>query len=163
MIRAADRAVIVPVLSLLLVMVAACSRSDEPTDPTVGATSTIAPPTDVAVTLSKDGCTYEGSDSVPSGQVAVQVINETDKLLYAALLSISDGYTFDDLVTWVGGPEARTGPPDWVTTIADGESRTWSDGGLNARLLPGRYAIVCADPKAPSGEIWAVGPFTVTG
>ena len=156
---------LVALMSVALVSAGACS-SPEKTSASDEVTTT-AGPTRATVTYSQNGCAYEGPTAVPPGPVTIEVVNAipsdaTPVVVYAALLSIDEGHTYDDLADWVRGPNAGA-PPTWATTVVDGETSPGEEDELNAAVTAGTYGLVCATPHEKDPGILTPGSFVVTG
>ena len=160
------------VCAVALVVVGAV-RSLDPGRPEVPGSSATAPPSrtsapesSATVRFSERGCIYRGPEAVPAGQITIEVRNKAPEGLYFALLSIDDGYSYEDLERWTTGPD-RAEPPAWVTTVDDADiAASYGRHGVTVNVTPGLYGIVCATPKAgpdvDSTPILTPGWFAVT-
>jgi hypothetical protein len=168
---------------ILVVFVASgCSSGGSPTtstgaDQPTGAT--VEPPSPEAepigtITISNDECMVDGiSSPLPSGLIAVTVVNETDGRAIANFSMIFPSGTYERLAKHIAkeielAERGRPGlghpsyaPPAFDTLLEPGETRI-----LSGELSPGTWAIVCGrtydelevDNLRPSGVF---GPYEV--
>jgi inosine-uridine nucleoside N-ribohydrolase len=113
------------------------------------------PQPDLVIRGTVSGCTYEGPDTVPAGEVVVRVEGEESPDLFAVAAELHRGRTYEDLVAFIdaGGAE-DTEPPGWVRLAGSAGLAPNGGPGLALwNLTPGDYALLCATrspvPVAP--------------
>jgi len=122
------------------------------------------------VTLTDDGCSRSGPETLPTGSVTVEVRNESGGLGNFEMLRL-DG-SFVELLAYVAEEQARIatgqpplGTPATVTEVGRLLLNPMGTGVLEATLTAGTYAIVCAKLTASQDAvltIFAVGPYSVS-
>jgi len=122
------------------------------------------------VTLTDDGCSRSGPETLPTGSTTIAVENESGGLGNFELLRL-DG-SFVELVAYVAEEQARIatgqpplGTPATVTEVGRLLLNSMGTGVLEATLTAGTYAIVCAKLTAAQDAvltIFAVGPYSVS-
>jgi len=122
------------------------------------------------VTLTDDGCSRSGPETLPTGSTTIAVQNESGGLGNFEMLRL-DG-SFVELVAYVAEEQARIatgqpplGTPASVTEVGRLLLNPMGTGVLEATLTAGTYAIVCA--KLTGSEdavlsIFAVGPYSAS-
>lgn len=163
MFEGAGRARLMGVVGVMLLAATACSTSRQSAASGKVTTTTSARTTNATLTFSQSGCAFDGPGAVWAGPLTIHVVNAmptggTPEVVYTALLSIDDTYTYGDLVAWHGDR-----PPKWATTVVDGETAPGEDDELTATVTAGTYGLVCFTPyEQPVGR-WNPGSFTVSG
>lgn len=118
------------------------------------------PRPDLVIRGGVSGCTYEGPDTVPAGEVVVRVEAQDTPDLFAVGAELLRGHTYDDIVAFIdagGGEEDQ--PPGWVRLAGSAGLAPNGDPGLALwNLTPGAYALLCAT-RSPV----PVAPLEVTG
>ncbi len=117
------------------------------------------------VTLTDDGCMYEGDETPPATRVfSADVENKSSKPGYVVLVKIDEGGTFAELEAYVKqkqrleeGLDMR-GLPTFTTPLARVDTGAGGSGVLVADLRPDRYAFLCAHDFVPSTSVFLVTP-----
>jgi len=122
------------------------------------------------VTLTDDGCSRSGPETLPTGSTTIAVRNESGGLGSFEMLRL-DG-SFVELVAYVAEEQARIatgqppqGAPASVTVVGSLLLNPMGSGVLAATLTAGTYAIVCARVAASDEavlSIFAVGPYSAS-
>jgi pyrimidine-specific ribonucleoside hydrolase len=118
------------------------------------------PQPDLVIRESVSGCTYEGPDTVPAGEVVVRVEADESPDLFAVVAELLRSRTYEDLVAFVdaGGAEDAE-PPGWIRLAGSAGLAPNGGPGLALwNLTPGAYALLCAT-RSPV----PVAPLEVTG
>jgi hypothetical protein len=96
------------------------------------------------VTLSGDGCRYEGSTTPAPGSVAIDVRNDTNEKAAFALMKLPRGATLKDVETWFH--QVRTGRNvrrrlSWISST---HVAPHAASELTANIPAGRLVVLCA-------------------
>jgi len=122
------------------------------------------------VTLTDDGCSRSGPETLPTGAAAITVQNQSGGLGSFEMLRLDA--SFVELVAYVAEEQARIaagqptlGPPASATEVGRLLLSPMGTGVLEATLIPGTYAIVCAKLTASEDEVlstFAIGPYSAS-
>jgi hypothetical protein len=122
------------------------------------------------LTLSEDGCSRTGPETLPPGAVAIAVQNQSGGLGSFEMLRL-DG-SFVELVAYVAEEQARiatgqppVGTPASATEVGRLVLSPMGTGVLEATLTAGTYGVVCAKLTASEDaflSIHAVGPYSAS-
>ena len=122
------------------------------------------------LTLTDDGCTYEGDATPASGQLTMDVENQTSLVGAFALARIREGSTADDVRAYIDEEQQRwdtrmklAGPPPFYEQVV----RVGVDGGasskLPALLIPGSYVLTCFVDDLPTWRAYVASSLDVAG
>jgi hypothetical protein len=125
---------------------------------------------EMRLTLTDDGCTYEGTKTPEAPMFTIAVENQTGYFGAFALGSIAGNSTIDDLEPYLDEAQEqfqRNGTlPDWPP-FYEQMVRSGVDAGssssLPASVPAGRYALVCFVDDLPTWKVYAAGQLDVTG
>jgi hypothetical protein len=127
-------------------------------------------PSQPTLTLSEDGCSRTGPETLPTGAVAIAVQNQSGGLGSFEMLRL-DG-SFVELVAYVAEEQARiatgqppAGAPASATEVGRLVLSPMGTGVLEATLTPGTYGVLCAELTAAEDAfltIHAVGPYSAS-
>lgn len=127
-------------------------------------------PGQATITLSEDGCSRTGPETLPTGAVAIAVQNQSGGLGSFEMLRL-DG-SFVELVAYVAEEQARiatgqppAGAPASATEVGRLVLSPMGTGVLEATLTTGTYGVVCAKLTASEDaflSIYAVGPYSAS-
>jgi hypothetical protein len=152
----------------LLVFMSGCTAAAVATSaPQLTPTATPKPPScdeveGVCMELFFDGqsCLYDGPENIKTGPVTLIFLNNSDGFAADEFLRLSQGYTIQDLLDYVGEQPTIVVHPPWTTSlmpkaviVRPGGSDIWK--GI---LEPGIHAAVCASTDL---GMWLGGSFTV--
>lgn len=119
------------------------------------------------VTLTEDGCSYDGPESVEAGTVSIELENASDANGVFELLRLGRSTTFEQLEAHVAEEQQRIdgglqplGPPDTVTVVLPLEVDPGQVGELSSSLTAATYAITCANGP-PTTALYVTEPFEV--
>lgn len=122
------------------------------------------------LTLSEDGCSRSGPETLPTGPVAMAVQNQSGGLGSFQMLRL-DG-SFVELVAYVAEEQARiatgqppAGAPASATEVGRLVLSPMGTGVLEATLTAGTYGVVCGKLTASEDaflSIYAVGPYSAS-
>lgn len=164
-------------LLLTAQLLAACAGDDEATE---GATNTESDPTEAVstqagagtmrLTLTDDGCTYAGPESLGPGAFTVEVENETEYLGAFAVAGLAEGATIGDLEAYVAQAQQtwdETGtlpePPAFYSQAVRAGVEAGQTGSLPADVPAGTYALMCFVDDLPTWRGYAAAQLEVTG
>jgi hypothetical protein len=122
------------------------------------------------LTLTDDGCTYLGSDSLDSGSFTIEVENQTDYFGAFALGALTKGSTLADVDAYVEKEQKRwdktqelRGPPTFYTQAVRVGVPAGDRGLLPADVKPGTYALTCFVDDVPTWRGHVAAQLDVTG
>jgi hypothetical protein len=120
------------------------------------------------VTLTDDGCSYDGPGSFEAGTVSLELENQSDENGVFTLLRLEPSTTYEQLEAHVAAAQQRIdagqaplGPPESVTVVLPLEVDPSQVGELSSILTAATYAITCANGP-PATTLQVAGPFEVT-
>jgi len=110
------------------------------------------------LTLTDEGCTYHGAETVPSTETfEIEVVNSSPKLGAFEIASIGEGGTFADVAKYVESEqqlleagEGIQGPPAYLTNLARTQVDPGGSGMLVATLSAGDHVLWCAQDHPPT-------------
>jgi hypothetical protein len=120
------------------------------------------------VTLTGDGCVYEGPGSVDAGTISLDIENESDEVGVFELVRIDPGSTPEKLESFIaeeqqridGGQRRRT--PEFVSVVVPPLAVDPGEASVvNAGLTAGDHAVICST-GTPATTIHATESFEVT-
>lgn len=123
------------------------------------------------VTLTEDGCTYEGDETPPSTETfEAEAENQSSKLGAFEVWRIDEGKTFADVDAFVESARQRLadglevlGPPvELLTQMTRAMAAPGESAMLVATVGPGQYVISCAHEHPPTAVFLAPTPLEVT-
>jgi hypothetical protein len=127
-------------------------------------------PSQPTLTLSEDGCSRTGPETLPTGAVTIAVQNQSGGLGSFQMLRL-DG-EFLELVAYVAEEQARiatgqppAGAPANATEVGRLVLGPMGTDVLEATLTPGRYGVLCGKLTASEDaflSIYAVGPYSAS-
>jgi hypothetical protein len=167
-------------LSVLATLLLASACAGDEADTT--ATSTAPPPTESAVaqpedagaamrlTLTDQGCTYLGDDSLESGSFTVEVENQTEYFGAFAVAGLAEGSTIGDLEAFVRQAqeqwdESETLPelPAFYTQAVRTGVEAGGSGLLPADVPAGTYVLMCFVDDLPTWRAYIAQQIEVAG
>jgi hypothetical protein len=160
------------------VILGGCADGGDSSDPEIASTEAVSSePTETAevagtmrLTLTDDGCTYVGDDSVESGTFTAEVENQTEFFGAFALAGLVEGSVIDDLEPWL--EEARqqfqdSGTLPDLPPFYEQVTRTGVEAGASGFLpvdVPaGSYALMCFVDDLPTWRVYPAAQLEVTG
>lgn len=154
---------------VLGVIVVACGT---PVVATPSAESTASPgPPRGTVTLTEDGCAYEGPAEAAAGPMVIATANATSGQFDLDLYRMDGGHSYDELVAHIAEEMRRQevgerplGHPTFAQLVGEARAEASADAELQVALEPGVYGIACIFFPAPEvfGAIFAGGSFTAS-
>jgi hypothetical protein len=151
-------------LALLLLLSAACSKSDNQTDSAAVESMIVEVPEPPAglVEVRAVGLTLQAQDEIPSGWTTLRFINESDMIHFTYLYKVPQGITLDDHKKVAGifqnfmdeyngrphsEPDAGMEIPEWFGNIkifgGPGLVSAKTSGETTVHLEPGVYFLEC--------------------
>ena len=119
------------------------------------------------VTLTADGCSYAGPETMEAGTISLDLENESDANSVFELLRIGPASTFEQLEAHVAAEQQRidadqepVGLPSSVTLVLQLEVEPGEVGALSSALTPATYAVTCANGPPPTA-MYVAEPFEV--
>ncbi len=145
------------------VLLAGCSGGE----PAAEATDTGA---EMSLTLTDDGCTYEGDETPAAGMFTVDVENQTAYFGAFALAALAEGSTIEDLEPFLGQARRQfkqngTLPelPPFYTQVVRVGAASGKSSVLPADVTAGRYALMCFIDDLPTWQVYLARQLDVTG
>lgn len=170
----------VPRLMIGIVLVAAigaCQPTAGATPSAVLATASPAPSFDVVeggtITLTEDGCIWQGNPATLSGaQAKVEITNETDDFGAFFVHRLKPEFTWDDGVAAIAAiaaaNEAGQDWPNWAMNVSIVMSEPTVEGGATTTAFigptAGTFGVVCSANSGVHGtvlSVFLVGPLEV--
>jgi len=123
-----------------------------------------------AITLTDDGCTWEGNPgTVPSGRVSIELSNETDDYGVFIVHRLKPEFTWDDGRDAIDAIQVALAAgedwPNWSTNVStvegEGAAEAGGTGEVSISATAGAYGVVCSSNTSPTGDIltvFLVGP-----
>lgn len=163
------RAAVLLAAFVTAVLLAACGGGGGGGD---GATSSVAGDAgdEMRLTLTEDGCTYEGPETQATGSFTAEVENESSTYGAFEIGEIAEGSTLADLDAYIAEEQQRwdetqelRGPPAFYTQVV----RVGVDAGASSKLPvevePGTYALTCFNDDLPTWRGYVAAQLVVTG
>ncbi len=152
------------VVGLAMILAASCGGGDEaPAAPGSGTSEK------VTLTLSSEGCTYDGPDQTDQRTVEVTLVNEVDQEAHVDLLRIDDEATFAELSAHVADERGRIeagslpiGRPAFVTKLTTVEAAEGATTSEEIAVSAGTIGFACIAFDGEQGTMHAAGPLDVT-
>lgn len=155
----------------------ACAGDDDTTEDAGGgivssqsAVTTDAGAAAIRLTLTDDGCAYDGPPTVASGTFTVETENQTDHYGAFAVAGIAEGSTLDNLEAYVDEAQTTfddTGtlpePPAFYSQAVRAGVEADATGRLPADVPAGTYALMCFVDDLPTWRGYVAGQLDVTG
>ena len=153
------------------VPLAACGGDDDGAEATSSQADTTAVPEDtLRLTLTDDGCAYDGPDIVTDGAFAADLENQTEHFGTFAIGALAEGSTLTDLEAYVEKEQQRwdetrelRGPPGFYTQAVRVGVPAGDRGLLPADIEPGTYALTCFVDDVPTWRAYVAAQLDVTG
>lgn len=120
------------------------------------------------VTLTEDGCEYDGPAEVASGPMVIAMVNATSGQFDLDLWRMDEGHTYDELTAHIAeemrrqeAGEPPLGHPTFAELVGEATVEESAEGEPQMVLEPGTYGMACILFPAPEvlGAIFAAGPF----
>jgi hypothetical protein len=113
---------------------------------------------------------YQGPESVPAGEVTIELANEGKEPHMMAFVELLEGKTIDDVNTYIKKEGIAGKPPSWVRQIKGGIAGVKPGATKTGKveLEAGEYAALCFIPSKKNdgkshAELGMVYPITVEG
>ncbi len=124
---------------------------------------------EMCLTLTDDGCSYEGDETPAAGMFTVEVENQTAYFGAFALAAIAEGSTIDDLQPFLEQArkqfrQSGTLPdlPAFYTQVVRVGAASGKSSVLPADVTAGRYALMCFVDDLPTWRVYVAGQLDVT-
>jgi hypothetical protein len=111
----------------------------------------------IQLTLTEDGCRYDGPPVVTTGSFTADLANQSSHFGAFAVGELAEGSTLAELEAYVAKEQERwdetgelRGPPPYYTQAIRVGVPAGDIGLLPADLDPGTYAITCFNDDAPT-------------
>lgn len=149
------------------VIVAACAT---PSGSTPSPSIASSGPLHATVTLTDDGCEYDGPAEVAAGPMVIDLVNATSGQFDLDLWRLNDGHTYDELVAHVAeemrrqeAGEPPLGHPTFAELVGEATAEESAEGELQMALESGTYGMACIFFPAPEvlGAIFTAGTLLV--
>lgn len=147
-----------------VVLLAGCAGDDDSTDNATNAGGTLteaagtqADAGGMRLTLTDDGCAYDGEATVSSGSFTADVVNQTEHYGAFAVAGIAEGSTIGDLEAFVAQAQQtwdESGtlpePPAFYSQAVRAGVEAGATGSLPADVPAGTYALMCFVDDLPT-------------
>lgn len=129
-----------------------------------------SPSASAIVTLTADGCEYDGPMVLPSGSLAMELLNERGGQFDVDLWRLDEGHEYEKLTSHIAEEVRRAdagepplGHPSFADLVAEASALEGQGGRFEAALTPGTYGLACIFFREPErwGGMWPVGPIVV--
>lgn len=130
------------------------------------------------ITLTKDGCTWEGNPGSLTAALepvigTAEFVNETDTFANFGIYRLTEGRTWEEAVSWIsdmnaeqhGGPVASTPAGDFATDVGNIDAPERGSYPATLTLNAGVHGVLCSSNEPPPGLVFATylaGPLEVT-
>jgi hypothetical protein len=122
------------------------------------------------LTLTDDGCAYEGAPAVSSTETfEAEVVNESSELGAFEIAKLDDGHTFAEVEAYVESERQRiadgleiAGPPLFVTLGARAQTASGESGTLVSTVTPGTWVLWCAQNHPPTALFLISPPLEIS-
>lgn len=134
-------------MALLLLMLGACSDSDDTSSSDTAVSSVSEIP---QLTFDGSDCVHEGPADVTAGVVAVEFVNDSDGLANIQVMLLDEGKTTHDYIDQFSPDQASSHFPPFASDMGGqppaeaGETTTWE-----ASLAAGQYIALCGTSRNP--------------
>ena len=133
-----------------------------------GESTALSGPARGTVTLTEDGCGYDGPAEAAAGPMVIAMVNATNGQFDLDLWRMDDGHSYDELVAHIAeemrrqeAGEPPLGHPAFAELVGEATAEASAEAELQVALEPGAYGIACNFFPAPEvfGAIFAAGSF----
>lgn len=133
---------------LVVALLAACSGDDDPSSGSDASDNTTVRP---GLTVTDDGCTYEGDKTVTGPSFTLNTDNQSSDYIKFGLSRIPDRYVDVERERFEEGEAVFFNPPSYFTLVEGGGIGAGISGsGLMENVTPGVYALWCATDGEPT-------------
>lgn len=142
--------------------------------PTASPRPTPRPANAGTITLTDDGCTWDGNPSpltLPK-YVGIDFVNETNTFGNFGFYKLEQGYPWADAVAYIvaeneavkTGTENPFGAADFAIDYGNVDTEAFKENQLRITVSRGTYGVVCSSNEPPPGavfDVYLVGPLVI--